>query len=284
MQNAAPDALLIGTHTYAASGDAAERQAAGLESLARLDRAQIVDLQFADAPHHVDRVETLAVLRKDSRTVSRRDGPRKGIVSEIFDVLAAEARRRGIRYCCFTNADIIWSQAAVDWILASGKEACILSRRDVDGAHEKGIELAGLDAVAIDASWWPRHRHRFRDYIVGEICWDNSYTAILMCHADAALENRRGLIRHQVHASASHSAFGDYIRYLAALDAGYFHLWCRYWEQLLAMRQRGAPASDEERLAREVFVWRPTPGARLLQAARNVKARLRYAASRLGIR
>jgi hypothetical protein len=280
----ATEPILIGTHTYAAPGGAAERQAACIVSLRRLERAAIVNVQFADGAHHVDGVETLAVLRKDSRTVTGNAGPRKGIVSEILDALADAAEARGSRYFCFTNADIIWSQEAVDWILASGKEACIFSRRDVDGSADKGIELSGVDAVAIDLAWWRQHRHRFRDYIVGEICWDNTYTAVLMCHANAALENRLGLLRHQAHAPATpHAGFARYIQYLAALDAGYFHLWCAYWGRLAAMRERGAPAEEEQRLAREVFVWRPAPAARVVQAARNLKARLRYRVSRLGI-
>lgn len=281
------DAVLIGTHTYGASGAAAARQRHCVDSLRRLERAGIVNLQFADGAHHVDGVETLAVLRKDARTVTRSDAPRKGILSEMFDVLAREASARGCRYFCFTNADIIWSQDAVDWMLASGKQACIFSRRDFDAATgaDRDIELSGVDAVAIDPRWWSGNRRRFRDYIVGEICWDNVYTAVLMCHADAAIENRRGLLRHEQHPSGAtpHPGIARYIQLLTALDAGYFHLWCYYWGRLAALRQQGAPPQAEDDLARAVFAQRPTPAARLIQAARAVKARLRYAFSQLAI-
>jgi hypothetical protein len=284
---AADPRLLIGTHTYAASGDAARRQSACLASLAALPRASVVDLQFAIDGHRAEGVETLAVLKKDARTVTGTEGPRKGIVSEILDALAREAASRGCRYVCFTNADIVWSQDAVDWILDSGRQAYCFSRRDIDpmtGA-DLGIEVSGVDAVAVDAHWWTANRRRFRDYIVGEICWDNVYTAILMCHADAAIENRAGLLRHEKHASgAIDPAFAGYIQYLTALDAGYFDRWCYYWGRLRALRERGAPLEEEQRLARESFVWRPTAAARVAQAARAVKARLRYGVFRIGIR
>lgn len=279
--------LLIGTHTYAASGEAAGRQRRCLESLAGLRRAAVVDVQFAEGGHRVEGVETLAVLRRDSRTVARAAGPRKAIVSEVLEVLAREASARGFRCFCFTNADILWSQAAVDWIAGGAKEAYALSRRDVDGetGADLNVQLSGVDALALDVRWWDSHRHRFRDYIVGEICWDNVYTAIVMCHADAAIENRLGLLRHERHPSGATSdpAIGRYIQLLAALDAGYFHLWCCYWGRLEALRSAGAPRDDEEDLERAVFSRRPTPFQRIVQAARGGKARLRYALWRLAI-
>lgn len=280
--------LLIGTHTFAASGDAARRQANGLASLQALADAAVVNVQFADAPHVVEGVETLAVLQTDSRAVARRaDAPRKAILRELFDALAGEAERRGCPYFCFTNADIVWSQSAVEWILRSGREAYALCRLDFDGATgaAAGIELSGVDAIALRPAWYRAHAHRFRAYVVGEICWDNVYTAIVMCHADAAIENRRGLLRHERHPppTPGRSAYADYTSLLAALDADYFDVWCRYWGRLEACRARGAPPEEEARLARELFAWRPAWYAPARRLARGLRARLRYAASRLAI-
>ena len=70
--------------------------------------------------------------------------------------------------------------------------------------------------------------------------------------------------------------FGQYVRRLAALDAGYFTLWCRYWDGLVRLRAAGASAADELELAREVFVWRPSLRDRAVQVARSLKADLRY--------
>jgi hypothetical protein len=205
----------------------------------------------------------------------------------MLDVLAAEAIRRACAYFCFTNADIIWSQEAVDWILQEGREAYTLSRSDFhsETGADAGIELSGIDAVAMRPEWYRAHAHRFRDYIVGETCWDNVYAAILMCHADAAIENRRGLLRHEQHQSGPvpSPVFDDYTGLLAALDAEYFHLWCRYWGRLEACRARGASPDEEERLARELFVWQPAWHTPALRLARHVRARLRYAAARLAI-
>lgn len=281
-------AILIGTHTFPASGDAARRQADAVASLRALEGTAIVNVQFADGAHELTGIETLARLRKDSWTVTRRNaGARKAIVREMLDVLAAEASRRNAAYFCYANADIVWSQSAVEWMIAGGHQAYAFSRMDVDAAtgREIGIQLAGIDAVAMQPLWFGAHRHRFRDYIVGEICWDNVYTAILMCHADAAIENRRGLLRHAQHPGAlvPSPVFGAYTSLLAAFDAEYFHLWCRYWECLNPLRRQGATAEDEARMAREIFAWRPAWYAPALRAARHVRARVRYAVSRIAL-
>lgn len=275
--------MLIGTHTYAATGDAARRQAKGVQSLLALRDVETANVHFVRDPHHVEGLQTWPMLAQDAESVSGKRGPRRAVVREILDVLAREAASRGARYFCFGNADLIWSQQAVEWIRAAGKEGYAFSRMDFDAATgaDLGIELAGLDVVAVATDVWPRIRHRFRDYLVGQMLWDNVYASVLMCHADAVIENRQGLIRHERHATAAATAdaYARYTQLLAALDARYFRLWCHYWGRLRDLRERGAPADAEQRLAREMFVWPPTPAERAIQALRSAKARLRYAVS-----
>jgi hypothetical protein len=277
--------LLIGTHTFTARGEGARRQAAGVASLAALDGVGIVNVQFARDPHRVDGIETLAVLRNTSNALSGRAGPMKPDVSEIFAALAAEAASRSLPLFCFTNADIIVSQQAVDWMRSTPRDAFVFSREDFDGATGAvvGMELAGTDVFAMTTRWWQANAHRFRPYLLAEGGFDNVYTAIMMCHADGALENRRPLVRHERHASGPMPSphFGEYIRLLCALDAQYFTRWCLYWDGLVRMRGRGASAEEEAAWAREAFTWNPAWGERVIQRARNVKARLRYRAHRL---
>ena len=214
--------VLIGTHTYLASGGAVHRQQEAVQALLALRGAEIVNVQFAHQPHDVAEVRTLAMLRQSSNSVSGRRGPSKAIVSEILDVLAAEASARSMDYICFTNADIIFTQQAVDWIAGSGREAYLFSREDFDGETRAPIqmEIAGVDVVAVATSWWLANRRRFRRYIAGEACWDNVYTAIVMCHADALIENRRALVRHERHPMGPMPSpyFGQYVRMLTALE------------------------------------------------------------------
>lgn len=278
--NPAAPRVLIGTHTFAATGASARRQDNGVRSLLALHGVELVNVQFADRPHDVDGVRTLAVLTQTSTGVSRRRGATKPLMSEVFNALAAEAAARRIEYFCFTNADILVSQAAVQWILDAGKEAYIFSREDFDGATgaSLGMELAGVDLFAVKTAWWLAHRHLFRPYIAAEGVWDDSYTAILMCHADAAIENRRPLVRHEAHPPGPMPSpqFGQYQGLIASLDAYYFDLWCQYWDGLVRLRTQGADADEEAALARRIFQWPPTPFARAVQAARVVKAHLRY--------
>lgn len=272
--------ILIGTHTFAAIGEGGRRQGAALASLGRLTDVEIVNVQFADAPHHAGGLRTLPVLTHDSNTATGRAGPRKPLVSELLTALGAEASALGLPYFCFTNADILFSQDAVDGIRRGSHEGYVLFREDYDGVTggSLGMQLGGVDAFALSTAWWAPNAARFRPYILGESTWDNVYAAIVLCHADAVVENRRGLLRHEAHGSAwtSGSPFAQYTRLLAAQDAGYFHLWCVYWDALARMRREGATAEQEAALAERVFVWQPSMAARAVQAGRSLKARLRY--------
>jgi hypothetical protein len=276
--------VLVGTHTFAAKGESARRQAAGVSSLLGLRGAEVVNVQFADHAHDFPEVRTLAVLRETSNGVTGRRGAMKPIMSEIFDALATEASARRLEYFCFTNADILFTQEAIDWIALSGKDSYVLSRQDFDGASGQPtkMEVAGTDVFAMSTAWWARHRAKFRPYIAAEGIWDNVYTAILLCHGDGLLENRRPLVRHEAHPPGPMPSlqFGQYMRMLAAYDARYFSLWVEYWDRLTALRRAGATDAQEDQLAREVFVWAPTLAERALQIGRNVKAKIRYEAWR----
>jgi len=279
--NGAVDRILIGTHTFAARGDGARRQAACVASLRALDGVDVVNVQFARDPHHAEGIETLAVLRNTSNGLTRRAGPMKPDVSEIFSWLAAKAVSRGIPLFCFTNGDIIFTKQAVDWMLSTQKETFVISRENFDGATgaSRGMELAGTDVFAMTTRWWLANAHRFRRYLLGEGGFDNVYTAIMMCHADGVIENRRPLIRHEHHQAGPMPSphFGEYIRLLCALDAQYFMRWCHYWDGLVRLRTSGASIEEEAAWARQAFTWKPTVRDRLLQRARNVKAHARYA-------
>ena len=275
----APAGMLIGTHTYDAGGEAGRRQTAALASLRSLSRVSLVNVQLARAPHHVEGIRTLPVLERTSNIVAGRKGREKGVVRETFDALATEAESQGLQYFCYTNADILVTQEAVDWVLGGKKDAYVFSRRDFDGAtgEARGIQINGIDVMAIARSWWSPNRSRFRDYIIGESTWDNVYASILLCHADGVIENRRGLIRHELHDRRwTGSPFAEYTRLLAAHDAGYFTIWCRYLGRLERMRAAGCTPAQEEDLARASFRWTPSVLDRAVQAGRSLKARVRY--------
>ena len=101
------------------------------------------------------------------------------------------------------NSDIIVSPAAVARVIAGEHQVYAFSRMDYDRAgRDTGLILTGCDAFAFDVAWWRANRHRFRPYILGEPCWDNVFTALLMCYGDGMLVNRDAAIRHEIHATA----------------------------------------------------------------------------------
>ena len=108
--------LLLGT-SIAGRGAAAARERSAQLSLAALQAAgvaQCVNLAFADETASAGECETLRVLRQDARTVSGVEGPRKPLVPEMLDALAAEAVRRGLDRVGIVNGDIRVTSAAAE--------------------------------------------------------------------------------------------------------------------------------------------------------------------------
>ena len=276
--------LLLGVNAFPASGDAARRQQAALATWRGLNGVRLANLGWPGDVLEVDGFATHAVLRGDSRTASGRGGPRKPLVSEAFDRLAAIAAAEGCRWFAYANSDIEWTQGAVDAVAQGGREVYALSRADVHPDTGRVIEMvtAGIDAFVVSVGWWGANRRRFRAYIGGEPIWDNVYTAILLAHGDGLLLNREPLLRHERHPAGAwgRSPFAPYLGYLAVLDSLYFTRWAIYHDRLLALRARGARAEEEEALQREVFRGPFPLAARLKQAGRALKARARWAAAR----
>ena len=273
--------ILFGTNVYPAEGDAGRRQANGVASLMHLKGVRLVNLCLSGEELPIEGFDESLRLTSDARTLTGHVGPRKPVVTEIFNALAARAAELGLLHFAFVNSDILVSQEAVDAVSACGARALIFSRFDFDGAdgRELGSMLWGTDLFVVETRWWLANARRFRPYILGEPVWDNVYTSKLLCHAGAVLYNREPFIRHEAHPAAwRKSPFAQYVRLLAALDAPYFSLWVEYTDRLQRLRDAGAGEAEEMALQREVFRLRLGATGAAVQAARGVKARLRYRA------
>src|SRR5206468_2183587 len=153
--------VLLGTQFYAGAADAMRRQEQAIDALLRVRGVGLVNLQWVDEAYERPEIETLAVLKQDSRTVTRLPVRRKPIMPELFDALAAAASVRGSRYFGFLNADIVVSQAAVDVITREQRDAYAFSRLEIDPrtGRELNLVLNGLDLFVFDREWWRRERH-----------------------------------------------------------------------------------------------------------------------------
>lgn len=271
--------MLIGLNLFDGDAGAMERQAAACEALAALDGIETVNVQFERGHRReAPRITTLARLAADSTVVTGSSGRRKPIALEMFDVLAAAAGARRCRYFAYINSDIVVTPALVQAVHEAGKETYAVSRCDVGGGESGRIITAGQDMFVVSVEWWTRNRARFRPYILGEACWDNVYTAVMMCHSDGVLLNRDPLLLHERHAAVWRDATpgARYNGYLAALDARYFDLWSRYWHRLEQLRSAGASAAAEAELARDAFTWKRSAPDAARQFIRSARARLRY--------
>lgn len=269
--------LLLGTSVSgraAAAGREAPAQAS-LVALEKAGEAHCVNLSFLDEAGG-GALETLAVLRLDAPRVSGASGPRKPIVSEMLDVLADEAGRRGIPRIGLVNGDIVVTRDAVRRAIDTPYPALAFSRTDTGSGQPESNLLHGADMFTFAVDFWRRERRRFRPYILGEAAWDNVYAALIACHGGALL-NRERLILHERHATAFlDSPYAHYIQLLAARDSSYFSLWCVYVARAEALRANGGSLEEEEALQRDVFKA-PGVGAEAVDIARAAWWRARQA-------
>ena len=244
--------LLLGTSTSGCGGETGVREADAQRSLGALRGADVVDLQFVDSTPRTGSVEVLRRLSRDARHVSGVTGPRKPIVSDMLDVLAGEAARRGCDWVGLVNADIVVAQQGLDRLLASPFPAVAVSRLDVGGDRPDAMLLYGVDMVLMTRDYWQHERRRFRDYILGEPVWDNVYASIVACHGGILL-NREPLITHVRHDSPMTSPYKPYVHVLATRDGPYFSRWCEYVALAEALRAGEGSADEERALQRRVF-------------------------------
>ncbi|HEU4989022.1 MAG TPA: hypothetical protein VFT41_04505 [Gemmatimonadaceae bacterium] len=284
MSDPSPARFVLGTHVYPASGAAGGRVNAALAGWRALG-VELVNLQFADGvPLEYDGFRTVRGLTRDSNTVTGRAGTRKPVMQEVFDLLCREARAAGARYFGFSNADIIVSDAAIARVYAAGGDAHVFSRGESDpaAAPPGGIFVSGQDTFVVAVSFWERHRHRFRDYVIGEMPWDVIYTSILLSHGKAHLHNTEPLTRHVSHDVIwADSPFSDYRWYLARLDWTYFQRWYAYYNPVLARREtQGRIDAEWERDQLRLVFGAPISTVRRgFQGAKNLYYRARYRAA-----
>ena len=248
--------ILLGTSVSGRAG-AAAREAPAQASLAALSAAGTavcVNLAFHDDGFGpASPLQTVPRLRLDARAVSGVDGPRKPVVPEMLDVLAAEAERCGIRRIGIVNGDIVVTAAAADHAIATPRCALAMARTDRGGGEPDALLRHGLDMFTFDVGFWRRERRRFRAYLLGEPVWDNVYAAIAVCHG-GEIVNRAGLLLHTRHPSAfASSPYARYLQRLAARDSAYFSLWCAYVDRAAALHASQADAGADALLQREIF-------------------------------
>lgn len=268
--------IVLGTHIYPAQGAAEDRMRQALDAWADLPGVRRVNLQFADDPAPVTHpaFETRAVLRQDSRTMARTQGPRKPTVREMLDRLVEMAEAADCAYAGFSNADIVVTPAAIARVVRGQRDAVIFSRMDIDALTGKprGEFFSGQDTLFIRPSAYRALRPRLRPYIIGEMPWDVIYTSVLLTHCNAELVNRGDDCQHVDHETIwTNSPFAQYGWRLAHMDWTYFARWYRYYNRAKTMREVGRPVSEEDALRDAVF-----GDLTILERLKNGYRRLRH--------
>ena len=129
--------------------------------------------------------------------VTGQPGARKPVVSELFTCLAEAAVERGARYFGFTNSDILFTPAAIEPLQPGDRTAYVFGRDLLTLRAERNATSARSLTAPMPSSWRRRGGCRtvegFGGYVVGDGCWDNVYSAQLLCWAGGLLLNREPL-------------------------------------------------------------------------------------------
>lgn len=262
--------VVLGTSISGRGGETGTREAAAQRALASLTDTVALNFAFpGETPPAL--VATRAVLPRDASAVARAPGPRKPIVTDILDLAAEEAARRGAPFCGIVNGDIVVSQAAIDTLADPPAPALAYFRLDVGGGETPEMLLFGVDMFVFSVPWWRAERRRFRDYILGEAIWDNVFAAIAACHGGVLL-HADPFITHERHAGGGSSAYARYLQSLAARDATYFSRWCAFVEGVREAREQGGGAEAERAVAAAAF-RPPTRRERALDVLRGLRWR-----------
>jgi hypothetical protein len=275
--------VIIGTNVYEGDAAAMRRQQSAMSAVPRLPGVEAVNVQFQKEPWvGFPGMEMMPALLHDSVTAAGPGGRRKPLTRELFDVLARVAAARGHQYFAYVNSDILILPAALEALERDVCQTYAISRHDMDDldgdVREGTLLTAGIDMFVVSVEWWRRHCRRFRQYVIGDACWDNVYTAMMMCRSNGIILNREPLILHERHGARWHDATSTarYNGFLAALDSRYFSLWCEYWYRLEQARAQGLSAAGQQALRDEVFVWRRSASASLRQSIRNARTRFLF--------
>jgi hypothetical protein len=195
--------ILIGTNTY----NKYERQDLCIESFKKLkDKNTNVDICLIQEPDDVVYYYDISVIRKLKRNSSSILNTDKKLpfVNDIFDVLCEHSKD----YFVFCNSDIILSQQLINHIILNDIEALGISRIEIPPIRSLietftpiRMEPSGFDCWVVSKNWWLKHRHLFKDYLLGRPYFDVHYTLLMLLNSNNIYISNQYLIYHIMHKS-----------------------------------------------------------------------------------
>lgn len=169
------------------------RQNVAIESWLHLNEqfdVDVYDVQFDDAEQVDSRLNTLKVLCRDSQQITKGD-KRLPFINDIFNALS----RMECDYFIYCNSDVIVNSNLIKFIHDKQPACFACSRLDINNIESfdfvlnKQItpvryEIAGFDAFVFSRHWYIEHESLFRDYLIGQPCWDQVYATIMKIYGD----------------------------------------------------------------------------------------------------
>ena len=102
----------------------------------------------------------------------------------ITDIFTRLAQLNADGWFMFVNSDVEISLGLLDILNQSvdHTKAFILYRRAYDPFTNNGVNRNGQDGFIVNSQWWLKHNAKHRDLpdIMGEPCWDNAFTIMMM--------------------------------------------------------------------------------------------------------
>ena len=181
--------IILGSNIFGES----HRQSVAIDSWLHLKDKHDLDVynvQFIQPEYTDNRINTLNVLDRDSTSVT--GGSKKlPFVNDIFNSLA----HLDCDYFIYCNSDVIVNANLLKFINSNQPDCFACSRLDInniksfDDVLNKQIqpiryEIAGFDTFIFSRHWYKKHNSLFRDYLIGQPCWDQVYATIMKIYGD----------------------------------------------------------------------------------------------------
>lgn len=254
--------IAIGINIY----EQLERHQHCIQALLKLKRKycteiELYNITFADEQNAHPEFTQLPLLTKSSRELIPQSKKRLPLAKECFDALS----KQSCEYFLYLNNDILISDKLIKLILKQSYETYSFSRVDVqpltsiDGNMVPiKMEIAGFDAWSCNSNWWNEHKHRFKNYVVGQWQWDVDFALTMYNYSNGTICNDDFYIAHEDHLRAWNSTSPEAV-YNDNLwkTTSYQDVWGEYiYSNLINRQPRGRflyPLKDEKALTENLL-------------------------------
>ncbi len=214
----------------------------------------LYNVTFEDENLEIDGFVRLNQLVRDNRSINSNSNSKMPFVKDIFNILSS---LKDYDYFIFSNADIIFTERLIDYVVTSNFDTFLVSRLEIEDIDDINsaihvskqspkFEIQGFDVFISRPAWWTLYSDRFPDYIYGKVAWDNHLCILFSLYSDVDILNYSPpMIYHIYHTQNSDNLDSEYLYNINQLWNKYplyKAAWSAYFDDIVSKR----PLGDDE--------------------------------------